>query len=374
MITNIVFGVLGVGVAFSTAVAALTGTIKAKAKEIKDGINGLVESPTAGESWKTITDNISDGISAVVTAFADLTDPEKGIKFAEIGGAIGEGIATIASHVDFSTVVVAIGNGFLGMAIAFATGVSTITAGLPVKAQQIAEGINKLVAENGFKTVIDNVSTGVNNIIDGFAELVGLGPSGGKGIDFDGISKNVTDGINALITETHFETAVSAVLVGMGKITAAFLRGLAEIHWSTLASRLAQGVNDFINDPQIDWAKAGEDLGNAFKGAVMGIATFLTEADWEQLGSNIGTAFANIDWIGIGTTILNLLKAGVLAALRLSVGFIDAIGGEIEKKLIAGVAGVSNKILDNLSISLSLASITCLPDNVPVSIPLYLDK
>lgn len=305
----------------TTAFAGLTEGIKDSIPDIVSAINEIITE----DSFSEVTSNIGTGVQNLLDAFKQIVDPENGIDFVGIGEKVGEGINSFIAKVDFGDVVLAVGNGFAGLQTAFTTGVATID--FVAIAVDLVNGINKLVTQNSFKYVWHNVTTGVNNIIKAFNELVGGEGSATGGIKFDEIRKTITDSVNTIITETDFDTAVAAVGTGIAKIFAEFSQLLADVKWTVVAAKFATGLNKFVHSDQINWGKIGKDLGTALKEQIEALATFLDTVDWHQIGEDIGQFMANIPWGDIAKAMWNLFKGALKAAFNLVDGFTEAIAG-----------------------------------------------
>lgn len=92
--------------------------------------------------------------------------------------------------------------------------------------------------------------------------------------------------------------------------------------WETIGNDLSNIVNGFFS--KINWKMAAQTISNGLKGLLSTIRTFFAETNWEQIGNDIGTFIANIDWLGILMKILQAIGSIFSAAT-------DIIKGVIQK-------------------------------------------
>lgn len=327
-----------IGLWVSSAFVGLTEGIKEKTPEVVQAINGLI----TDDSFSETAGNVGDGVQNLIDAFDKLTDPKDGIDFKGLGDKIGEGINIIVEKIDFGQALVAVVHGFAGLATMFSGAFSLIN--FSKIAEDMVKGINSLVAENAFSQVWENVTTGLNNIIDAFNELVGGEGSKTGGIDFDGIADNIAENLNGLIKDTHFDTAVDAVLTGIGRIFQAFSHFMSTIEWNVVAEKFKAGIEKFVKSKKIDWRQIGHDLGTAFNNAVAAIADFLEDVPWDEIKDKISTALSAIPWGDIASNLFRIFKQQMKIKFNLVEAVAAGLMGRTDNWQLGGYGQLGDKL------------------------------
>ncbi len=90
--------------------------------------------------------------------------------------------------------------------------------------------------------------------------------------------------------------------------------------FSKFGKAIGDTVNGWFNG--IDWKKTAQTLSAAVKGVLDTAINFLTTVDWEQIGEDIYTFIANIDWNGICDRVFQLIGAALGGLILLVKGFL----------------------------------------------------
>ncbi len=246
----------------------------------------------------------------------------------------------------------------------------------------LGESLGKKVSEqlDGFidaypqlKETARKSGKAIGTLITGFVEVPDLGHKIGfsiasaidvgvtglngflENVHWDSVGKFIGDGING-ISDSDLIPDVFTLLKNVlnGGINLLYGTGSA-IDFKKLGSTIGESFTNAIED--LDTGKLAQSLSIWITGALDGIASFLTNTDFEEVGKKIAEFFSNIDWKKIGISFLNL--AGAIIE-----GIVDAIkglwtDGDALTKIglvIAGLIGLAK--ISGISVSLAGASIT----------------
>lgn len=191
------------------------------------------------------------------------------------------------------------------------------------------------------------------------ASAIDIGVTGLNGflenVHWDSVGKFIGDGING-ISDSDLIPDVFTLLKNVlnGGINLLYGTGSA-IDFKKLGSTIGKSFTNAIEG--LDTGKLAQSLSIWITGALDGIASFLTNTDFEKVGKKIAEFFSNIDWKKIGISFLNL--AGAIIE-----GIVDAVkglwtDGDALTKIglvIAGLIGLAK--ISGISVSLAGASIT----------------
>lgn len=211
----------------------------------------------------------------------------------------------------------------------------------------LGESLGKKVSEqlDGFidaypqiKETARKSGKAIGTLITGFVEVPDLGHKIGfsiasaidvgvtglngflENVHWDSVGKFIGDGING-ISDSDLIPDVFTLLKNVlnGGINLLYGTGSA-IDFKKLGSTIGESFTNAIEG--LDTGKLAQSLSIWITGALDGIASFLTNTDFEKVGKKIAEFFSNIDWKKIGISLLNLAEA-VLTAI------VDAIKGLI---------------------------------------------
>ena len=310
------------------------------ATQLSGAINGLLTDESVKKAWDDADKAATEGINSIIDAFKTLVaDPsEGGIDFTGIASDIGTRAGNLLSGINWQDLVDSILTGAFRVRTAFWTFVERLQ--LKNTASRIVEGINGFFTSDSGKSAFEEsteaATKGVNSIIEAINKLI----SPTEGIKFGTIRARLVQGIRALLYETDWDSLVSTIGQGIIRAVSEFFKLVADVfepeEGESLGDKLANGINGiFKKDGVVDlglFEDLGKNLGDAIKGLFNNIADFFETTDWEAIGESIGTALANIDWLGIAKSLLRLLYNALIAAGEL-------IGGAVSN-LVASLLGI----------------------------------
>ena len=199
---------------FTKAVVGFTGFVErinlpSIGAKLASGVNSLFDSKT-GVNFSEIAGNVATGINQIIATFSALINGNEelgieGINFASIRQSLTEGISTLLSETDFTTLIDTIGKGVTSASTEFFKLVTDIfnpqeVDGVKPKSlgQQLADGINSIFHDENGK--IDENT------------FVGLGESFGEAI------KGVFTDINKFLTKTDWKAIGESIGNALGSV------------------------------------------------------------------------------------------------------------------------------------------------------------
>ena len=313
--------------------------------KIGQSLNELVAGFNDSVEWETISGAISGSINGLIIAFNEIVTSDTMINLASN---LGQTVGNILSDIDWASLATDIGLGIGQLVQAFGTFIADLD--LPNIAIQLADGVNAFFdpSQGGanWDSALEAVTTGANNIIEAFKNFV-------TNIDFPTISQDISNSINTLITEVDWADLIATVLnLGIDLYTA-FWQTIADIDFVSLGQQLVDGINSFFSDDKgnLDSSKfesLGKNFGEAIKGILEGIDTFIQDIDLDKIVQAISTYISAIDWTGIAvdaiTGIGNAIGKAVSALPAVFKGIIEFIKQidwlEVAKAILSALANV----------------------------------
>ena len=318
---DIIIGLAKLRTAFWSFIGELD--IPILATKLANAINGLFTNEEVQKAIEESKKKVKEGIDKIIKGFRNLVDPNEGINFGEIGSTIGKGVGDLLKDVDWTTLAESIGLGVSGLVEAFGKLLTGLD--LPNVAIKISEGINALFdPQKGgakFDDAILAVSTGVNSLIDGFANLID--PQ--NGIKFDSIASTLAEKVNGLIKRVDWSKLISTFVLLKIDLYNALFKAIGEIDWETLGSKIATSINDLFTSDRL--ASLGENIGKALTSVLEGITSLIADIKWDEVAKGIVEFIKNIKWADVLTAIVNCLTAAVVGVGDLLQGFWTAIFG-----------------------------------------------
>ena len=161
------------------------------------------------------------------------------------------------------------------------------------------------------KETARKIGKSIASFINGFIEVEGLGEMIGKtlaeafnaGFEF----------LNDFIHEIHADS--------IGKFLAEIISGILNfLDWdliydtfTTAAHKLAELINNFFSPENLDYEAISNAISNFFNTIIDSIYIFITETEWSEIGKNLGKtisdAWKGIDWAKAGETVGESFKA-----------------------------------------------------------------
>lgn len=300
--------------------------------------NGLV----TGIDWPQIGTTVSNGINVItrtINAFTTTFD------WAALGQSLGAGLNGLVTGLDWD-----------------ALGVFITT-----KFRALWGTIYGVVTTFDWSTLGNSIATGANaafNSINWYQVAVAIG-EGIEGIwttlwtaisEFDWLTASTTLAEDANTVFQSIDWANAATLFGEGvySIWTAFWNILSTFDWESAGSDLATAINTLFSAEEgpIDWATAGKSMSDGLKGVIGGINTFLAETNWQQIGNDVATFLAGIDWSGLVSSICEGIGLALGSFAELVWGLIEpawnsvvtwwdtemeANGGDVIATLLSGI-------------------------------------
>lgn len=223
----------------------------------------------------------------------------------------------------------------------------------------------------GIKGKAENIAKSITSFINGFFSTEGIGESIGRTIaealntavtfaatlvstlDWSSVGKNIGEAIRTFISTFDFElvgTGLHDFAIGLLDAIGAAIAELDEIDpatgmsgWDQLGVRIADALANI---------KFGEIIKKTFavgqgivKGVLSSVLSFLEESNtngfWDELGTGIGEALANVDWIDligkIGSIGVNILQ-GIFTAIKSAVASGFGVDDETASFIVDGLA------------------------------------
>ncbi len=195
------------------------------------------------------------------------------------------------------------------------------------------------------KEIARKIGKSLATLINGFAEVEGLGYSIGKtlieavntGYEFlnafvhnlhwESVGKFIAETINGVFENIDWELIYDTFVTGAKGLGDAINAFVDNLNWEEISNAVAQFINTFVDTiytfvTTTDWKKLGEKIGTAISDAVK-------KVDWKKAGETVGEAFKaffgfiseiieNIDWWAVGESVKDFLVgidwAGVVEA------------------------------------------------------------
>lgn len=159
------------------------------------------------------------------------------------------------------------------------------------------------------KEIARKIGKSIASFINGFIEVEGLGESIGRTLAE--VINTAFEFLNAFVHELHWDS--------IGKFIAETINGFfTNIDWNLIydtfitgAKGLGDAINSFVNN--INWGAISTSVSNFFNTFINTIYTFITTVNWAELGTRVGKAisdaFVGIDWSKAGQTVGEAFKA-----------------------------------------------------------------
>lgn len=205
-------------------------------------------------------------------------------------------------------------------------------------APSIAEELPKLVIEitpTLFKAgadIVGALATGIYNT---------LGKS-----NFDKTAKVLTDKVNTIIGQFDADKSGEQFSDVLNKVINAGFNIASTFDYKQAAEKLTDWSNSALKN--LDVAKLGQTVSNAWKGVWDFIGTALGNIDWENIGNKISEFINNIDWNGILHSMFKAIGELIKGAPELLKGVVESLDFENAAGLFAMLAApkMAKKLLN----------------------------
>ncbi len=300
--------------------------------------NGLV----MGIDWPALGATLGHGINLITQTVNAFTTT---FNWAAFGAKLGAGANGLVSGINWPALGVFLTTKFRALWTTIYGFVTTFN--WPALGSSIAAGANAAFQSINWAQVAVGIGTGIQGIWTTFWTAV-------NGFDWIGASTALATGANTAFQSIDWANAATLFGQGVSNIWTAFWTILSEFDWAGAGTSLATAVNTLFSPTEgpIDWATAGQNMSDGLKGILEGINTFLAETDWQQIGTDVATFLAGIDWSGLVSSIcegIGLALGGIAEliwglikpAWDSVVGWWDAEmeknGGSVIKTLLSGI-------------------------------------
>ena len=353
-ITNFPFSTLGQKLAagvnsyIDTVNFAYGGAVLAK------GVNGFKDTFrefAEGMHWKTWGDKIGAG----VTAFFN------GVEWTEAGETVQlwvDGIMeTIGSLADNDEMWNSISNGISGFldGLFDEKSIANVLTTVGKFVGQVFLTLGRITRDAPWETLGRGVAKGLNGVFDE-QKATELGKVWSDAV------QSVIDGVYEFVVNFKWDEAADAVssfvrnlfdidwsklaftvILGLGSLSYSISKALADItsDFPAYAQELANGVNkvfgtDENGESYIKWSEIGKNFGDSFRNIIEGMATFLEDVNWTQVGTDIADMLVHIPWGEIAASMWKLFKSTIKAVFNLVDAIGDALSGGSKKEINVG--------------------------------------
>lgn len=300
-------------------------------KEIGNSLATMFSNVFDAISFSDIAKTVGVGINGVFTTIEGFTDE---FKWHELAVNVSDGVNTLFTTVDWE-----------GNAERFSKSVNSVLGTI----KEAIEGIN-------FDAIGTSLASGLNGIF------------GENGVDWDNLSGIFSAGLNGVVS-TISTFAQNVKWDRIGTEFAGFVKEIfTGINWDEVASALSQSINGLsatiasaidrwkkdnetprkIGEAfnkfaeKTDWKQIGTNIGNFFKTSLEKLGEFAEKVDWKVIGEDIGTLIKNIDWVGVFTDAIEVIKKVAAPLVEGFVGglFGDTAGGNFAKGFVKGIGDI----------------------------------
>lgn len=196
-------------------------------------------------------------------------------------------------------------------------------------ATNIADCINGFIEVPGLWTAIGHtIAQGLNTALL-FADTLM------QRIHWDSLGAGIAEGLTTAVAELRWDTLGRVLTDGMrAAILTLYNFVLHYSGWTDLGNGIATCINSAISN--IPWLEAGLGAGGFAIGLLNALIAAVQGTNWNDLGHNIVTMIAAIDWPGLFSA-LSTLALDVLQAINTILGQVDwdAVGSKIMECLQA---------------------------------------
>lgn len=195
----------------------------------------------------------------------------------------------------------------------------------------IAESINGFFQNIDWELIYDTFVTGAKGLSDAINSFNDY-------LDWELISESISNFFNTLIDTAYIF--------------------ITETDWIAIAENLGKTISDAFTG--IDWTKAGQTVGEAFKAFFKFIATTIENIDWWAVGESVKDFLVGIDWAGVADAFFEavgaaigglaaflggLIAESVVEAKEYFQDKIEEAGGDVVKGILIGIS----EALDNIA-------------------------
>lgn len=175
----------------------------------------------------------------------------------------------------------------------------------------LAETINGITESIEWDVIYDTFTTAAHKI----AELVNnfFSP---ENLNYESISSTISNLVNTVVDSL-------CILI-------------TETEWADIGKSFGKTLSDAWAG--IDWGKAGETAGEAFKAFFDFIGNAIAAVDWKEVGRSVKDFLVGIDWGGVAESFFKTVGAAVGGLVGFLAGLFEGMGGDIVHGLLFGIS------------------------------------
>lgn len=150
--------------------------------------------------------------------------------------------------------------------------------------------------------------------------------------DWATLGESIASGANAAFGSIDWETVATGVGAAVMGIWTAVTTALSQFDWVTVGTTIGSSINTLFaaEGGPIDWAAAATSLNTALLGIINGISAFLKTVNWKQIGEDIATFVASIDWSALATALVGAIGTALGGLYQALVGLIESAWTQVE--------------------------------------------
>lgn len=267
---------------------------------LADGVNTGLQKLYDAINWKNVGPKITYFCNAFTTTFNSLVD---NINWDLMGRTVGAGINTIVNTLNL-----------------LITGVDWVNLG-----RKFAEGINGIFYEVNW----DNLGQLLGNkFMIVWNTLYGVVTT----LDYATIGQSFANAVNGIFSTVNFGTIGLTLSTGLNGLATILQNFTAKVDWDAIAVNFYTGINNFIHNT--DWATLATTLSSFVMNLLGTINTVVQNTDWNAIGVAIGEFLGNIDWIGVLTTVGDIIYTAFSGVIS---GLFDTGSGRVFLAFVAGL-------------------------------------
>lgn len=167
--------------------------------------------------------------------------------------------------------------------------------------------------------------------------------------DWGGAATAITDKLNGLIAGIDWGEWGTKLGGYLNSALTFLSTAITTFDWHSLGSDLAESVNGILDS--VDWSNLGVILGAKFQIAVDTLGGFFEKLDWTAAGNSLADSFSglwnSIDWAQVGTTFSDG-ATGIFTSIKTTIQNIDWY--QMGRDISSALANIDwNGIMDNLA-------------------------
>lgn len=210
----------------------------------------------------------------------------------------------------------------------------------------LAGGVNTLAnAIDAYHKEFDGWQWGVDigSIVNGFTENLDWNVIQSAAVE---LAHDIAQTINAAFVTIKWEKVGSTIAEGFNTVIDYFYTLGSEINWSLIGASIASGINGFFK--AFDFVQAAETLNLWAKGLLDALIKALDRTDWRRVGQSIGEFIQRIDFISIGSKLVQAFWKALEGAFSVYGGIFDAAPIETALATTIGTALTSKTLTKSI--------------------------